>query len=130
MKTVKEMTEVMQAYDEGKKIERINKKDGYVSSVINTEWDWEEYDYRIKSERTTRPMTLEEIVVWWKNHRTEIITFHKTDYTEELYLTFITGIDIDKEDEHPICISPTWLSVEEFTTFCTKEDGSKFEVEE
>ena len=48
VKTVKEMIEVMEAYENGAIIEYSNPHYNYWESVTYPSWDWCSYDYRVK----------------------------------------------------------------------------------
>lgn len=57
MKTTKEKIEVMQAFEDGKKIEyyRYDSYDNAWFPTENPTWDWLNYDYRVKEEPKYRP---------------------------------------------------------------------------
>lgn len=49
--TIKDMTEVMQAYEEGKKIQFTRKNEDDWSDIVGEPtWNWNHYRYRIKTE--------------------------------------------------------------------------------
>ena len=123
MKTTKEMIEVMKAFDEGKEIESRSYKTDW-GDANSPCWNWYDFDYRIKPEHKTRLMTFDEIVDYWKQHRTEM--FHYNKYTNEEQ-GFITSVEYNAEI---ITLCGYQLSVDEVYRLVTKEDGSKFEVEE
>jgi len=56
--SIKEKIEVMAAYAEGKKIQ-FKEKDSSnwrdYTHILAPEWNWSDYDYRIKSEPSYRP---------------------------------------------------------------------------
>lgn len=55
IKTIKEMVEVMEAFEDGKKIQLRNR---FINIWVDTEypiWDWSTCEYRIKPEPTYRP---------------------------------------------------------------------------
>ena len=56
MKTTKEMIEVMEHFDKGGEVERVEK--GYDDWVIadNPRWNWFDYEYRIKQQKQTITM--------------------------------------------------------------------------
>lgn len=65
MKTTKEKIEVMQAFEEGKKVER-KPITGYAIGWTRSEspqWDWAYYDYRVADEPKLRPWKPEEVPV-------------------------------------------------------------------
>ena len=125
MKTTKEMIEVMQAYADGKKIERIDLEDGFVSPVVQTEWNWAHFDYRIKPEQTTRPMTLDEIIEWRYNSN-GVIQWTDTDYP---FLTTVAVINKDDKDDTFYLSEMYWCNLEIFLKYARKSYGEKFEVE-
>lgn len=55
--TTEEMIEVMKAYTEGKRIEFKSKHDENDNwdDISYSNWDWRNYDYRVKQESTYRP---------------------------------------------------------------------------
>lgn len=55
------MIAVMQAFAEGKKIEVSPKGANLWVPAITHEWDWSDFDYRIKPEPKHRPYTFEEL---------------------------------------------------------------------
>ena len=59
---IKEMTDVMLAYENGAEIE-CKKKDmtEWLDVICEPSWNWSHLDYRIKPKPATRPMTIEEI---------------------------------------------------------------------
>ena len=121
-KTTKEMIEVMKAYDKGKEIESY-----YEGHWVNTPkpvWDWDTFDYRVKQEHKKRSMTFDEIFEWWKSHRTEIIIC-KDDRYDIDSKGFITNFDFTN---FLICLEENHYDEKEFYKYCTKEDGSKFEI--
>lgn len=63
MKSTKEMIAVMQAYEEGNKIEAIQ-VNGYNWEILDIPlWDWVHWDYRVKEE--LKEPTREEITAKW-----------------------------------------------------------------
>ena len=127
MKTTKEMIEIMKAFDEGKEIERCrigftDCSDMWIDDK-NPDWNWLSFNYRIKKESKTRPMTFEEIVAYWKEHRTEIISYNGHSVKR---VGYIIGYD---PNDNSILIVDTWCAYEDVISICTKEDGTKFEVE-
>jgi hypothetical protein len=65
MKTTKEKIEVMQAFEDGKKIEFLMPVNGWNEWLPAGEpnWNWETNDYRIKAESKLRPWKPEEVPV-------------------------------------------------------------------
>ena len=62
MKTTKEMIEVMKGYEDGKIVQyKTHDLDGSWLSLPHPSWDWAKYDYRIKPEKKTRPITAKEL---------------------------------------------------------------------
>jgi len=74
--TTKEMIAVMQAYEEGKKIQtRMIGKDGWWNNE-SPSWDWNHHEYRIKPEEKPKRMTNRQLAEWlargfgsWKTKR-------------------------------------------------------------
>ena len=71
MKTTKEMIEVMQAYDRGEKIVAhylYDHKDYWVSCGTPV-WDWNNFDYRVKTKKSYVPFhTPEEFLTAYRKH--------------------------------------------------------------
>lgn len=64
--TTKEMIEVMQAYEDGKTLQTFTC--GTWVDVECPAWNWYEYDYRIKPEKTFRPYKdADEMIKDWAN---------------------------------------------------------------
>ena len=127
MKTTKEMIEVMQADEEGKIIEKrkySNNGDWVLSECPL--WNWDDYDYRIKPEPVTRPMTLDEIIEWRKNSNGVILW-------EDEDVSYVTVVDaIDKNDIiNTFRIAECrWVNFDDFSKSARKPDRTKFEVED
>lgn len=62
MKTTKEKIAVMQAYEDGKKIEICGKTEKVWHNAISPDWNWAACDYRIKQEPEYVPFTFEDAV--------------------------------------------------------------------
>ena len=72
MKTTKEMIEVMQAYDNGEKIEADN--NGVWVDIDMPEWSWGLRDYRVKPKKKYIPFdTAEEFFAAQRKHGRDII---------------------------------------------------------
>ena len=125
MKTTKEMIEVMQGYADGKEIEVCNPL-GLWETDNNPYWNWFMRDYRIKPKSKTRPMTFEEIINYWKQHRTEIFTIIHKDINEDNEDVFITGVNYE---DKTIYFGKYDYDDDDVYRFVRKEDGSKFEIE-
>ena len=68
MKTIKEMIEVMQAYERGEKIECFNDEEQW-RDVNNPIWDWLHNDYRVKPKTKYVPFdTAEEFLEAQREH--------------------------------------------------------------
>ena len=68
MKTTKEMIEVMQAYERGEQIQ-LSKKDGNWICAQNPNWDWLNFDYRVKPKKSYAPFhTPEEFLTAYRKH--------------------------------------------------------------
>ena len=72
MKTIKEMIEVMQAYDRGEMIECFN--DEQWKSVKNPVWDWLHNDYRVKTKKYVPFDTAEEFLAAQRKHGDGLIS--------------------------------------------------------
>lgn len=134
MKTTKEMFKIMKAYYEEGKIIQVRKED-------NEEWEsydedfpivfnWQDFDYRIKPEPKERPMTFEEIIAYWKEHRTELFYIHFADnqLTGDLPARqCIIGIDFNKKK---FIFKDYEFSAAEMRMHVRKEDRTEFEVED
>lgn len=70
MKTIKEMTEVMLAYEKGEQIQRscIRLRDGW-TDISEPEWNWEVFKYRVKSKSKTKFVPFETIEEFLKAQR-------------------------------------------------------------
>ena len=66
MKTIKEMVEVMQAYDRGEQIECFNDEEW--KYVKNPVWDWLHNDYRVKNKVYVPFETAEEFLAAYRKH--------------------------------------------------------------
>lgn len=132
MKKTTDKIEIMQAYQQGKPIqyrelcrEYCNWEDLESNETYEPCWDWSSFDYRLKPNETKRIMTFDEIVSYWKSHRTEIYTIHyETSKVSEGYICCV-----DYEDES-FYVSGLWYTVDEMYNCITREDGSKFEIKE
>ena len=63
MKTIKEMTEVMLAYDRGEQIEFLDREEMEWHGVSDPTWDWNRFDYRVKPKPKYVPFeTAEEFI--------------------------------------------------------------------
>ena len=60
MKTTKEKIAIMQAYEDGKKIEVCGKIENVWYSTTSPDWNWANCDYRIKTEPEYVPFTFED----------------------------------------------------------------------
>ena len=68
MKTTKEMIEVMQAYERGEQIQ-LSKKDGNWICTKKPNWDWLNFDYRVKPKTRYIPFdTPEEFFAAQRSH--------------------------------------------------------------
>ena len=70
MKTIKEMIEVMQAYERGEQIESICKiKNALWYECNNPIWNWSDFDYRVKPNKKYIPFeTSEEFLAAYRKH--------------------------------------------------------------
>ena len=125
MKTIKEQIEVMKALSEGKPIIYKEKGSDFwtVFSLLGDHYnfDWEHFDYCIKKEPKTRPMTLEEIIEWRKDSNGVVLWGDEITTVTDIYPK-------DKPDK--ICLSNCgWQSLDDFIKCARTPYGEKFEVE-
>ena len=127
-KTIDEQIEIMKAYAEGKKIE-YKAYDSFSKweTVTNPDlqFNWSTFNYRIKKESKTRPMTFDEIVDYWKKHRTEIFTIHYRDGYYKTDEMCIIGIDYTNK---VFLFRSFNYDADTMYKYVRKEDGSKFEI--
>lgn len=88
MKTTKEKIAIMQAYEDGKKIEVCGKIENVWYSTTSPDWNWANCDYRIKPEPEYVPFTFKDAefligkAVRHKNNKwVELITYCDTTDT-------------------------------------------------
>lgn len=124
MKTTKEKIEVMTAYEEGKKIKCIDRRDAKVEYIFDNsndrelDWNWISYDYQVYEEPKCRPYKdIDELFKDWaeKTHnipanmekyvRPLIWIKAKIDGTERLIA------DYDRKNEH-LKSANNWISLE------------------
>ena len=68
MKTIKEMIDVMQAYDRGEKIQLLDRLGNWVD-IDMPEWSWGLRDYRVKPKKKYVPFdTPEEFLAAYRKH--------------------------------------------------------------
>ena len=72
MKTIKEMIEVMQAYDRGEQIQYLNINNDWKDTKSPT-WNWCIYDYRVKKKVYVPFDTAEEFLAAQRKHGIDII---------------------------------------------------------
>lgn len=60
MKTTKEKIAIMQAFEDGKKIELYSKTDNVWYNATSPDWNWATCDYRINPEHEYVPFTFED----------------------------------------------------------------------
>lgn len=126
MKTIQEMIEVMQAFNEGKSIQFKANTGIFWHDITNPKWDWISYDYRVVIKPKTRPMTLEEIIEWRKKSNGVIFWYGST--LKEI--TTVKKIIPEEKDKFPIYIDDDCHALSFFIEHAYKSDGTKFEVEE
>ena len=86
MKTIKEMIEVMQAYESGEQIECFN--DEQWKDVNNPIWDWLHNDYRVKQKKKYIPFdTAEEFLAAYRKHGETV----RCKLDDELYHSYINN---------------------------------------
>ena len=86
MKTIKEMIEVMQAYDRGEQIEACY--DGVWVDIYIPEWSWGLRDYRVKPKKKYIPFdTAEEFLAAQRKHGETV----RCKIDDELYHVYINN---------------------------------------
>ena len=86
MKSVKEMIEVMQAYERGEHIElrKLCDEKGWLDSFV-PKWDWHRFDYRVKPKKKFVPFdTAEEFLAAQKNHGITLIDNNEKWYNSSV----------------------------------------------
>lgn len=113
MKTNKEKIKVMQAFEDGEKIEE---KENYCNSwyeVLAPSWNWDDCDYRIKPKSKLRPWEPEEVPVGavYKSESLIRTVSYKDENTGELYLhdILVSPEDLLTKWSHSIDYGKTWL---------------------
>lgn len=113
MKTTQEKIAIMQAYEDGKKIEICGKTEKVWHNAILPDWNWAVCDYRIKQEPEYVPFTFEDAefligkpVKHKKDSWVEIITYcNKNETSSCMYedllrdYTFLDGSPCGKLKE-------------------------------
>lgn len=120
------MMDIMKAYSEGKKIE-VFVNDEWKECSIPT-WNWEEYDYRVASEKHFRNLSLKEIYYWYKQNGGLVILCDENG--NELASGYILGIDMTEDAVSPIHTFDGRVDVDYFCEHYRTIEGSKFIVEE
>ena len=85
MKTIKEMVDIMQAYERGEQIQVKGSGIEWID-IVSPKWDWINYEYRIKPKPEFRPFkSVEEFLEAQKEHGIEV----KNILTNTVYNVFI-----------------------------------------
>lgn len=109
--TTKEMITVMQAYDDGKKIERCHNNEHIWRQVEHPTWDWSDFSYRVKPEPKYMPyddISEVEKDKWVLNKNNKV-----------LYRI----IAIDSKDS-TVQLAIGWFNLKELFEYYTYEDGT------
>ena len=85
MKTIKEMIEVMQAYESGEQIECFNDEEW--KYVKNPVWDWLNNNYRVKQKKYVPFDTAEEFLAACRKHGENV----RCKLDDELYHAYINN---------------------------------------
>lgn len=110
--TTKEMIEVMQAYEDGKAIQFVNKdEDNWQDMICEPIWDWPECNYRVKSES--------EYVPYDSIYEVEKDKWFKGKKNGALYRV----MQLDPSDDS-VNMAQAWLSLKELFERYTYEDGT------
>lgn len=107
MKTIKEMTEIMLAYDRGEQIERsFFDLEHWEDATPNFKWNWQVFDYRVKPKSKTKFIpfeTTEEFLEAQKKHGQQIIKLN--DLNNLKYYGYVNNIgDLVLVDNWNYCI--------------------------
>lgn len=105
MKTTKEMAEIMLAYERGEQIEFMSKdlrsSADWTTMTQEPEWNWSDFDYRVKPKPTYRPYkNAVEFFAAQNEHGMNIRRKGCNYYTSPLYITDnIIGIPYLRSDD-------------------------------
>ena len=125
MKTTKEMTEIMLAYERGEQIEFISKdlrsSADWTTMTQEPEWNWSDFDYRIKPKHIYRPYkNAAEFLAAQKEHGMNIRLNGHNYYGLPLYITnILIGIQWPQGDGSTVDID---VSYEELLRDYTWQD--------
>lgn len=109
--TTKEMIEVMQGYEDGKKIERCHNNEHIWRQVEHPMWDWSDFSYRVKHEPKYVPydnVTEVDKDKWIKNKGNGI-------------LSRIVGLE---PSDDSVRLLHGWRSLKDLFEYYTYEDGT------
>ena len=125
MKTTKEMTEIMLAYERGEQIEFISKdlrsSADWTIMTQEPEWNWSDFDYRVKPKPIYRPYkNAAEFLAAQKEHGMNIRLNGHNYYGLPLYITnILIGIQWPQGDGSTVDID---VSYEELLRDYTWQD--------
>ena len=125
MKTTKEMTEIMLAYERGEQIEFISKdlrsSADWTTMTQEPEWNWSDFDYRVKPKPIYRPYkNAAEFLAAQKEHGMNIRLNGHNYYGLPLYITnILIGIQWPQGDGSTVDID---VSYEELLRDYTWQD--------
>lgn len=114
MKTTKDMIEVMQAYERGEQIEfrmkTIPENDEWDIMTQEPEWNWSNFDYRIKPKHIYRPYkNAAEFLAAQKEHGMNIKLNGHNYYGLPLYITnILIGIQWPQGDGSTVDIDVSY----------------------
>lgn len=133
MKTTKEMTEIMLAFERGEQIEFISKdlrsSADWTIMTQEPEWNWSDFDYRVKPKPTYRPYkNAAEFLAAQKEHGMNIRLKKHNYYGLPLYITnILIGIQWPQGDGSTVDID---VSYEELLRDYTWQDETPCGVKE
>ena len=114
MKTTKEMTEIMLAFERGEQIEFMSKDlrspADWTTMTQEPEWNWSDFDYRVKPKSKYRPYkNVAEFLAAQKEHGMNIRRKGHNYYILPLYITDnIIGIPYLRSDDSVVSVDKTY----------------------
>ena len=132
-KTTKEMIKIMQAYERGEQIEfrmkTILENDEWDTMTQEPEWNWTEFDYRVKQKPTYRPYkNAAEFLTAQKEHGMNLRLSGHNYYGLPLYITdILIGIQWPQSNGNTVNID---VSYEGLLRDYTWQDGTPCGVKE
>lgn len=129
MKTTKEMAEIMLAFERGEQIQcrmkTIPENDDWTTMTQEPEWNWSDFDYRVKPKPTYRPYkNTAEFLSAQKEHGMNIRLKKHNYYGLPLYITnILIGIQWPQGDGSTVDIDVSYEWKQLFENF-TWDNGS------